>query len=770
MADAESRNGEKTSESEYRKRKQFDVDGDPAAPDGVLPDAGAEQRKKARFDTGLRGRVQLDVSQAAVSTDTGGAAAAAACTPRSPEAEVEDVQLEIGSRTMEEDHITPHDDVGGAGDGKSSGMVAPDPMKPREWSKASDWLQTQENWKSLAPRFERLSGSELCDYELGPLTTKLGNDDGPDLYMHLQKFKSSAAPDSDNSTISIEGRKIRLTDGAQKLEIQMTEATEPVLGDLVTISHLKEAGLSEHQQWDFYTRRAMWNQWVFLKEASTSRGVRQLGDVAYHNLLLIGGPPGSGKSTTTWHWCCAQAKTEPILWIHKSLGDGGAFNVCLLTKDCVFSFKNLLKVADVEATVNEILVKGCVNICVFDGVTADADQEFKTLLASWQTQERSERMLIYCASVAVVLKFEAGYKDHQVFSWTLDEYATACTNDTFWNNVKSVLSEVDEHAAPADGKDSDEDAGSAAKGDEDALDDDANDDGANDDGDSENFLALPLHRRLAIKHKFYIAGHCARWMFGATPKQAVADVKNHVKQLDSIHDLLREDMGESANRQVNHLRASLPTGPTFTSKFVARELALQRRDVNDSFIKTLNEFAIKSGNPSFEGWCLEFDFLSQVRAALHPSKDLLSIGDGHWPVRKILQFTNESDVAGFKLEAGTWLIPTRWNQSTFDAVMFASTKTDEGATILEVLPCQVTRASKHAVKSPALYRLTIAVDAAVQDLSSGQKRPFQFRFVRPRDLSRSGFDGQKPTKHGAFFSRAVYRSSVVFFNRRLPVL
>jgi hypothetical protein len=503
----------------------------------------------------------------------------------------------------------------------------------------------------------------------------------------------------------------------------------------------------------------MKDQWDFLVGAFNNCTLEAPGDVKFYNHLLVGGPPGTGKSSTTWLWCqwMARSQNEPVLWMHKAHGPGSSFSICILDSEGVHTLE-LVATSQLDTHVLAVLHQSQCRVVVFDGITATDDVYLKSTVEGWLNQDRCNRLLVYCASVAVRLKAEAGARHHGVPSWAIDDYASACLLDSFWGNVEAVM-----------------DASAFEGNDDDAVDNGA---GALSSGLNDGGAPLSPSRRVCLESKFFIAGHCARWMFGLLTSDVLKDIQVHIEKVDSIASLLDNDMGESALRQINHLRATLASrggresGNTFVSEYVARTLS-QRGDVDVKFMVSLNAFANRSGNRTFVGWCVEFDFLMQLRKGAEAAGGgaikliLEDTSEVSWSVNRCLWFDKVTDVAALAdLAAGDWLIPRRFNQGTFDAVQLVE-EIAAGAKRRTVRFVNVTCAERHDLKSTYFFSM---MQALVESgwLSRPPKPSLEFFFVRPIDQKDAGFVSTEPTPHGALtksFSWPNRQRNEAFFSR-----
>lgn len=456
----------------------------------------------------------------------------------------------------------------------------------------------------------------------------------------------------------------------------------PKEGTLCSISMLRTAdlGLVDEPQW-FYSRPAMIEQWTFMVSAFDNRKTPNAsGELRNH--LNIGGPPGTGKSSTTWHWSRWLAKTHNInvLWIRKT----GAWTIRVVTNNGVIKYRFGTSYSSPDQRFECIIQQLHVcTVCVFDGATGKSDGALKSMLETWLTSERSERFLVYCTSGALFLKTEVLAQTHSVPSWLLDEYASACALDDFWTRVVEVF---EDHAED----DTDDDAGldqvqSPDSGDlplgadlDNVLTPNSGDVplGAGESSSLDALRKKHPKRSSAIEEKFYWVGQCARWMFMNKDK-AIEDIHGHFRMVKNLTELLAQHLGEGSSVQVNHLRALLVDGDkarhvflnarhVFVSKYVLGLLS-KHKDVTTDFMADLNRFAMRSTNPTFIGWCIEFDFLMQVRNCSAKAQPLAVQYDSmqlELNVGKIHTFDDIVDVEELTgLSEGDWLLPDRWNHA-----------------------------------------------------------------------------------------------------------
>jgi hypothetical protein len=184
-------------------------------------------------------------------------------------------------------------------------------------------------------------------------------------------------------------------------------------------------------------------------------------------LLLVYGPPGSGKSTATLQWVYSVCKILPdvqCLWINcEEHHDAGCWkiNMSATTGQVVMEKHHMPSKDDKDQFTHLVVLDGVqgVSFEIWKGlINAMAREGTAVIIAS------SEGVRFRARDSPDILKFE-----HFVPSWTQQEYYDACGNDEFWDTVYPYF-------------------------------------GGNSDDDI-------VRRTQLIDSKFDIAGHSARFMF-----------------------------------------------------------------------------------------------------------------------------------------------------------------------------------------------------------------------------------------------------------------
>ena len=383
---------------------------------------------------------------------------------------------------------------------------------------------------------------------------------------------------------------------------------------------------------------------------------------------MVQGPPGTGKSSSTWVWARNEAASgKSVLWVH--LCQGYPAVVAQLEGTTV------VPIGEMEITTVEKLVRSSTaNIIVLDGVVSETRAALLEVVGAWVSRHDGRRV-VRVTSESITVTAEAlamtRTKEHTVPSWTLEQYKTALTSVAFKGEVEANLGHGD-----------------------------------------------TLDEKLA--NKFFLAGGCARWMFGFSYAGALGDIDKQLAKSKDKQALSAGLQGHKAQGAVNHLIQRPRCGKIFlVSDYVARCLS---EDCELAFVKQALQQA--QGNPGFDGIVLELDFMAQLRVKLGQAL-ILNIGDckeEEWKVWKLTRFTQPEELKGNELQGGgayhnkfevtnnSWLVPKLFNQGGYDAVQVLVP--DAGQDLhIHVRFVQVTRSNTHTLKLKYMLELLSALVA-----------------------------------------------------------
>jgi len=231
------------------------------------------------------------------------------------------------------------------------------------------------------------------------------------------------------------------------------------------------------------------NRQLFVRPASTELW-KKLVDGG--NLLLTG-PPGTGKSSLVWAWCCWYAcqGQNNIRWIH--LRKSGKVSIV------DFSGGSFKAETSGLRDLQKKFMDTTASVLVLDGITQAHNLYGDASV--WLEQETSQRLIVV-SSLQFTLPKEDLKEDKMeeisLSGWTKEEYMEACKDATFFNSVKSNL-----------------------------------------DADT---TATEIEEQIGAK--FFIAGASARWMFCLNSKEAIEDARTFLRKLPNASVLMKGLSGD----------------------------------------------------------------------------------------------------------------------------------------------------------------------------------------------------------------------------------
>jgi hypothetical protein len=375
---------------------------------------------------------------------------------------------------------------------------------------------------------------------------------------------------------------------------------EPKVGELFDVKLLGRAGLVFNRDRDkefLFCRDDTLRLWKTLStwSAPAQDGLSVVGHVR--------GPPGTGKSTTTFAWLQAQVALtgKSVAWFHvdsnnivhrmvfkKNRGGGGV------------SYTRPEKVPIDKIQVH--ITKCTSTILVLDGVKS-FDIFKNSIVPSvrvWAGKEPGARTAVLVSSGAFpeqrpedAINLEIRNEVFQNWSWTRDDYVRACKRDRPDSNFSDRVRKKSRVAANAISGD----VVAVPVADENAVDEALMED---------------------LDDKFFYAGGCARFFFGFSTE----DVK---KQIVADVDSLRiANNVETRHRLVSLFQSDETDG---TRKSLMSQFAVQKLVDHAGEKAFIFLYGLGDSNPSFDGWIFEADFFFQYKRATEMRQGLELGGD-----------------------------------------------------------------------------------------------------------------------------------------------
>jgi len=358
-------------------------------------------------------------------------------------------------------------------------------------------------------------------------------------------------------------------------------------GQWIDTKHMMHSGLAESKR--IYIRKDCLNLWKFLDS---------------NRNCYVRGSPGTGKSTIAWQWCLYTASQgASIRWIHYDRD-----KTCQTVEFKDGKFRVVCDIFDDYQTQASIFV--------LDGIYPDIANQMAYYLLEFRSNKKIK--LVFVSSLTSDWRgpeYERYSPELYTMSgWTLDEYKSACKDDSFRAIVEPKL--------------------------------------------DANPLCSTIEDK--IEAKFDIAGHSARWMFNFDTRLAIQQADSAIERTHLKKEILEGLAGSEAKYMVHNLFSSFENGTkkVIVSPFVVRKLST-RWDLK--FIAKLTTWGIKEGNNSLLGWIFQADFLARIQAKL----DLTFVEAENWDISSNKTFYKVNEIGPGDLKEGIWLIPTKINQGCY---------------------------------------------------------------------------------------------------------
>ncbi|KAG3184463.1 hypothetical protein PC128_g13706 [Phytophthora cactorum] len=355
-------------------------------------------------------------------------------------------------------------------------------------------------------------------------------------------------------------------------------------------------------------------QFEFLREKVLKEG----------HLGWVLGPSGTGKSTTAMAFALTVDRDEWVVtWIHvdnnlswryvRLIGDERKTRIIDITE-----LEEVLQFDD-DSKHHLVLVDGW--------TAAESFTKLTITCAEWFLQKDvvMQRRLAFICSVAARGKVREDMEivtramECQVWSWTLDEYLDATSDDTFFNDMLPYL-----------------------------------DDSASD-------------RSAMVETKYFYAGGSCRYMFYYNTTDVVEKLSSAV---DSLNDAATTATnGPRSLSSINRLFAMFkrPFGAgavaPVISRYAATTIAVKSGpDAIKKFMSTLRD----NSNPALNGWMLEIFFFSSIRNGGLEIVDAAGNQIDKWDQSPVVV---SDRIPVLSHDYPVWIKPENWKQGGYDAIM-----------------------------------------------------------------------------------------------------
>ena len=404
----------------------------------------------------------------------------------------------------------------------------------------------------------------------------------------------------------------------------------------------------------FYCRQGVKKLFLFIEEKVIKKSVRG----------WILGPPGTGKAISSFAFALKLPRSEWIIsWL--SVGDVNSSPsfVRFCEKDkLVGQFPGPLWLADLEDTLNVDDLEGKKHILFVDGIKCFYQQSLLIRACmTWAKKGPNTNRLVFITSMSA--RFKAKHEEdvrnnveeHRVYSWTLKEYLSAVSNETFFNSVKDILDStihVQEFNSTVIEKEK------------------------------------IASRNDLVTSKHYFAGGSCRFMFQYSTEVVIKELHECMRSAKDLHAYVDSNMSIYSSDVVNHLFGYYEQHEysSVISDFAIRLIACT---LDPSLVNRMINFFKAKHNPALHGALLELWFFSSIEANGLELYDRKEGSSETWPKCDCMEF-NPNTVSGLP-SYPIWLKPLRWNEGGYDAVYVDTNKNHTRFV-------QATRADEHPFK------------------------------------------------------------------------
>ncbi|CAH0476302.1 unnamed protein product [Peronospora belbahrii] len=360
------------------------------------------------------------------------------------------------------------------------------------------------------------------------------------------------------------------------------------------------------------------------------------------------GPPGTGKSTAAMVFALAVDRTRwDVIWIHVE----GKILKCVHMSGQERK-TGTIDIAKLTALLESINAQNC--LVLVDGWTyTESRGDLEGTCFLWYTSANvpGEKRLVFICSVASRGKSSADFEydwkilEHEVWSWTLDEYLDAINDKEFFNNVLPKLDATSNNTSSTNAMQQ------AMKKRRKSQSDDPFD-----------------NRAFLLETKYHYAGGSCRCMFLYTTAEVIRQLNRAIEMLPDYSTATLSSGSRSpliVNRLFALFESHTSTGviAPLISRYTAIQIGIKTGpDEIKHFFFKYREFA----NPAFSGWMLEMAFFISLR---HGGLEIFDESNNIVDKWEQATVVDSDGVPELKNDGPVWIRPLQWNQGGYDAIM-----------------------------------------------------------------------------------------------------
>lgn len=384
----------------------------------------------------------------------------------------------------------------------------------------------------------------------------------------------------------------------------------------------------------------------------------------------ISGPPGSGKSTSSFAFAMTiDRSTWKVSYLCCSMIGASSFVHFKEDKKSKVLLTNAKDLDNILTRLSlQLKLSQRKHILFADGVcisksTSQVVVELLRVCTIWYQNDTDHRRLVFISSMAGRSNFQTNFQEIEMekftlFSWTLDEYRSAIAVNGVWESIKdNAMADCHIYSSTS----------TADK--------------------------APTKDDLLVS-KYHFAGGSCRFMFQKSTEQVILSIYDAIDKVSDFQSYVENNIGDCSVGVVNNLYGRYEGQESvIISAFALASIAIKR---GPQLIKQIIDITNAKNNPSLHGQLLECWFFLSIR---NGGIDLLDRNNNqteHWD--QCTAFIDLDPNTVILSPEPAWYRPIRWCQEGYDAVYV-----DPKKNLTRFV--QVTKASSHSFNICYFYNL-----------------------------------------------------------------